>query len=156
VRHGTATPYAPAHLEAVQTQPVAWDADARDTAWQEAQRLAGRDPEAAALLVAHLRVAAEPESAPDDLTATPLPASEPFDPMAMFAELAAYYHWSDESMRRMPWKRLLAYYREAVRMHERDIAQARGAKAGDAPTQDEFVRALRRTAIYDGEVVPIS
>jgi len=156
VRHGAQTPYALPDADGPQVQSLEWDTDARDEAWEESRRLAERDPEAAALLVAHLHAATAPAPDPDALDQTPVPTSEPFDPMVMFAELAAFYHWTDASMRQMPWKRLLAYYREAVRMKERDEARMRTSSAPQTVSQEEFMRNLRRMTTYEGDVVPVS
>lgn len=161
-----------------------WDEEAIETARDQAAMLLDMDPnDATAMLLLHKARLAEQRLRGEDIgavtpdaseqTPKPVVSHEPFDPMQMFAQLAHYYpSFSDERMRRMPWKRLLAYKREAERMIEEEnkaVKDAQHPHGSPGPTQamvdgkpvdPAYAEAqlggyVSHAQVYDGPAVPI-
>jgi len=159
-----------------------WDEEAIETARDQAAMLLDMDAnDATALLLlqkarlAERRLRGEDvrDVTPDAAEQVPRRASrhEPFDPMQMFAQLAHYYpSFSDTAMRRMPWKRLLAYKREAERMIEEENKAVKDAQHGHGngtqamvdgkPVDPAYAEAqlggyVTHAQVYDGLAVPV-
>lgn len=134
--------------------PVAygWDEEERETAWRQARDLAKHDPDAAAVLMAHLEATAgqprrvrgerdqdEEDQEDDDVTA-PLRrgAKRPpqFDPARLIARVAHEYGWTDAAVLATPWRRLLMYAREASILHEEEDEAYREAMRRNGGTED--------------------
>jgi len=161
-----------------------WDEEAIETARDQAALLLDMDAnDATALLLlqkarlAERRLRGEAPT-PDAAESAPRPAPrherrEPFDPMQMFAQLAHFYpSFSDTAMRRMPWKRLLAYKREAERMIEEENKAVKDAQHGHGspgptqamvdgkPVDPAYAEAqlggyVTHAQVYDGLAVPV-
>lgn len=165
----------------VQVPVPDWDAEAREQAWRTYLAVREHDAEAAALLYASItayddaqqRAGGEPGAATGGVARRLGSDStrEPFDPARMFSQLARYYHWTDETMRKMPWKRLLAYHREAVLAQEDEDERFRdhmartngdggGAGAGASASGVDAAGVLRDVAVtprpYLGPTVPLA
>lgn len=115
-----------------------WEEEERQTAWRQARDLALHDPDAAALLMAHLEASAgQPQRLPDtgepgddteeqdgDDVLAPLRRGaarrREFDPARLVARVALEYKWSDAQVMATPWRRLLMYAREASILHEEE------------------------------------
>lgn len=97
-----------------------WDQDAKDRAWNNAKRLIREgDQQGAALLLGRLKALGGEPWKMGDLSED---ENEPYNPMAMYAGLAYHYHFTDEAMRWMDYRRLHGYARELTLMLERQSA----------------------------------
>lgn len=105
-----------------------WDSDARLAAWEQAQTASDRDPDAAAHLLACLSAdSVHQADAPQveqveqvEPDTSRFSRRKPFDLMRLIAHVAKYYAFSDHDIMRLPWKRFLAYAREAEIMTEEE------------------------------------
>jgi hypothetical protein len=129
-----------------------WDEDARRAAWQQARDVALRDPDAAAVLMAHLDATStsasrahpsgDPRRAPAAERPASAPSATPFDPMRLFARIARFYGWTHAEIMATPWRTLLGYAREAEIMSSEDRdAAPHTATDTDAPSVPDSLAA---------------
>lgn len=112
--------------------PITWDEEAQKAAWQAARENAGRDPEAAALLMQHLN--ATPAQGIDPSQRALAPVAHAYNPMQIYARLVRFYRFSHTDLQRMDYRAFFGYVREMQLM----IDESQGSSSAQHP---EFVEA---------------
>ena len=118
---------------------ISMDAEARDEAVRAAHELARRDPEAGQLAMAQLQA-----------VQGDMPVIAAYRPMRMYAWAALNFHWTDEAIERVDFRRFRGYLREAQAL----LREQQETTSGEYH-EAAFVQSMQRPQVYEGSVVPI-
>jgi len=110
-------------------QDLEWDFEAEQEAMAEAQRVAERDPEAAALLMAQLAVSQEIRRERN----TYEPFEEEYNPTRLYAQMMKFYRIQPSELNKMHYLLFFGLLREANAMLSEEEQKTQGMLA--APRQ---------------------
>jgi hypothetical protein len=131
-----------------------WDSEARERAMEQARKLAMRDPDAAEQLLAQLRVEEEAakKRAPEISDAI---LRKVYRPSALFANMAAFYRWSWESMNNMDYVAFFVMAEEAEEIQRKRDKAMNNGKTKDIVSEQEVRGWLPSAQRYEGPTVHV-
>jgi len=141
----------------VQTAEVqGWDSEARERAMEHARKVALRDPEAAEVLLAQLRVEEEAakKRAPEISDAI---LRKVYRPTALFANMAAFYRWGWQEMNEMDYVAFFVMAEEAEEIQKkRDAAMNNPNNGNTNIVSEREVQGMLPTARnYEGRTIDV-
>jgi hypothetical protein len=129
-----------------------WDSEARDRALEQARKLALRDPDAAEQLLAQIRVEEEAAKKRTPEIGDAI-LRKVYRPSTLFANMAAFYRWSWESMNNMDYVAFFVMAEEAEEIQKkREKAMNRD---NDIVSEQEVRGWLPSVRHYEGSTVRV-